>query len=82
VELINNHMNHESNKEPEVATFVLQIKLRQNKTWQGTIKWLEKKKTLNFRSALELIKIIESTNQQGYQVEMSDIREAQYVMGK
>ncbi len=52
------------------ATFVLQIKFRQNSSWQGTVKWIEKKQEINFRSALELIKIIDSACEQGYQAEL------------
>lgn len=55
-------------KERSSATFILQIMFRQNATWQGTIKWVEKQETLHFRSALELIKIIDSANAEGYQV--------------
>ncbi|MHC1724023.1 MAG: hypothetical protein AB9836_12565 [Aminipila sp.] len=51
----------------EKATFILQIKFRQNASWQGTVQWVEKKQELNFRSALELIKIIDSACEQGYQ---------------
>lgn len=41
-------------------TFVVDIKCRQNHTWQGTVNWVEQKKTLPFRSALELIKLMDS----------------------
>ncbi|QIB70677.1 hypothetical protein Ami103574_03800 [Aminipila butyrica] len=52
------------------ATFILQIKFRQNASWQGTVQWVEKKQELNFRSALELIKIIDSACEEGYQTEV------------
>ena len=41
------------------ASFVIQIKYLQNATWQGSIQWLEGKKTQNFRSALEMIKLMD-----------------------
>ena len=44
----------------EKATFVVQIKYRQHATWQGQVKWAEKNETKSFRSALELIKLIDS----------------------
>lgn len=44
------------------ATFVVRIQYRQNATWQGQVTWAEKKKTLPFRSALELLKLIDSTD--------------------
>ena len=31
----------------------------QNSTWQGSITWVEEQKTQNFRSALEMIKMID-----------------------
>jgi len=42
------------------ATFVVHVKYRQNATWQGTVTWADKNKRQNFRSALELIKLMES----------------------
>lgn len=76
----NSNTNCDIQEESEIATFVLQIKFRQNKTWQGTVQWLEKKKTLNFRSALELIKIIDSASEHGYQVEVLDINEKENII--
>ncbi|WP_312092548.1 hypothetical protein [Aminipila sp.] len=59
----------------EKATFILQIKFRQNASWQGTVQWVEKKQSLNFRSALELIKIIDSACEQGYQANIIELKE-------
>lgn len=42
------------------ATFTVQVAYRQNATWQGTVTWLEKGKQSHFRSALELIKLMDS----------------------
>lgn len=42
------------------ATFIVQVQYRQNATWQGSIKWVEQDEEQMFRSALELIKIIDS----------------------
>ena len=41
-------------------TFLLNIQDRQNATWQGSVTWVERNQRQNFRSALELIKLIES----------------------
>ena len=41
---------------------------KQNSTWQGEIVWAEKNESLKFRSALELLKIMDSalaTTEQG-----------------
>lgn len=42
-------------------TFVVRILSTQNATWQGTVVWTDGGKTQPFRSALELIKLIDST---------------------
>jgi len=42
-------------------SFVVEIKSQENHTWQGTITWVEGKKKENFRSALELIRLMDST---------------------
>lgn len=44
----------------EEATFVLHIKFRQNATWQGSVTWAEENVRRDFRSALELLKLIDS----------------------
>lgn len=48
-------MNHG----PKTNTFVVQIACQQNATWQGTIKWIEQGKEMHFRSALELINMMD-----------------------
>ena len=42
-------------------SFVIEVKSQENSTWQGTITWVEGKKKENFISALELIRLIDST---------------------
>ena len=42
-------------------SFVVEIKSQENHTWQGTITWVERKKKENLRSALELIRLMDST---------------------
>lgn len=42
-------------------TFVVQIMDSQNATWQGTVTWTEGKQSKPFRSALELLKLIDSS---------------------
>ncbi len=51
------HSDHSPGKK---ATFVVQVQYRQNATWQGQVVWSEKNETKNFRSALELIRMIDS----------------------
>lgn len=43
------------------STFLVEVKFQRNATWQGTVKWMEEKKTQDFRSMLELIKLIDET---------------------
>lgn len=46
-------------------TFLVQIRNTQNATWQGTIAWTDGRKQETFRSALELIKLIDSVLSSG-----------------
>lgn len=41
------------------ASFVISVLYCQNATWQGTVKWVEGEKEENFRSLLELIKLMD-----------------------
>ncbi len=52
-------MTAENNPKSE-ATFIVQIKYRENYTWQGNVKWLKSDEEIPFRSALELIKLLDS----------------------
>ena len=47
------------NERGEKATFIIQVQFRQNATWQGTIRWADKKKVQRFRSTLEMIKLMD-----------------------
>ena len=47
----------------KTETFIAKIMNRQNSTWQGTITWVDEHRTQNFRSALELIKLIEESEE-------------------
>lgn len=44
-----------------IRTFIIQVKGTENGTWQGTVDWLEKKEKVAFRSALELIRLMDSS---------------------
>ena len=41
-------------------SFLVKIKYRQNSSWQGTVQWIETGKTQNFKSCLELIRLIDT----------------------
>ena len=40
--------------------FVITITHRQNATWQGSVTWVEENRTQSFRSALELLRLMDS----------------------
>ena len=42
------------------ATFAVRVLFRQNTSWQGSVTWLEGKQEQSFRSALELIFLMNS----------------------
>lgn len=48
----------------EMATFEIQVLYRQHSSWQGVITWQERKEKHAFRSALELILLMDSALQQ------------------
>jgi len=48
------------NNNGDLATFVVHVKYRQHSTWQGEVVWAEEGKKKIFRSALELLKLIDS----------------------
>lgn len=45
---------------PVIATFKISVFFKQNASWQGSIAWLERSAEVQFRSTLELIKIMDS----------------------
>lgn len=47
------------------GTFVVHVRSRQNCTWQGKVVWAEKNMSQNFRSGLELLKLIDSAIDEG-----------------
>jgi hypothetical protein len=42
-----------------IGTFEVSVKFMQNSTWQGQIHWIENDQKQNFRSALELLKLMD-----------------------
>ena len=43
----------------EKGTFIIRVEQRQHSSWQGRVTWVEEGKTENFRSTLELLKMID-----------------------
>ncbi len=52
-------VNRIHNKHGNRGTFIVQVKYRQNSTWQGEVIWAERNQKQSFRSALELLKLID-----------------------
>ena len=52
------------------GTFIVNIQARQNATWQGSVVWAEKNITRTFRSALELLKMIDNSLDDGEEPEV------------
>ncbi len=42
------------------GTFVVRIQYTQNNSWQGSITWTEKNQTEHFRSALEMMQLMDN----------------------
>ena len=47
------------------CTFEISVRFRQNATWQGQILWAEKNLTQNFRSVLEMLKLMDEALTEG-----------------
>lgn len=41
------------------GTFIVRIDHRQHSSWQGQVTWVQEQKTVQFRSVLELLKLID-----------------------
>ncbi|MBQ6833741.1 MAG: hypothetical protein IJO55_04915 [Lachnospiraceae bacterium] len=54
-------MNEMLEQKGDLATFVVHVKYRQHSTWQGEVVWAEKNEKRTFRSALELLKLIDNS---------------------
>ncbi len=58
-------MSNLEDKKGEEGTFIVQVKYRQNATWQGQVVWAEENKKMYFRSALELLRLIDDAMRSG-----------------
>ena len=45
-------------KHGDLGTFIIRVQHRQNSSWQGRITWMDKNKTVYFRSIWEMIKLV------------------------
>ena len=56
----------------DMGTFVIRVQHRQHSSWQGRVTYLEKDQTVYFRSALELVKIIDGVLDQAGQSDTAE----------
>ena len=52
-------------KSGDRGTFIVRVEQRQHSSWQGRVTWVEKNETVVFRSALELIKLMDEALENG-----------------
>ncbi|WP_034445679.1 hypothetical protein [Butyrivibrio sp. AE2032] len=50
--------NTQCRAERQKSTFVVKVEYCQRGTWQGKVIWAEENRTVRFRSALELLRLI------------------------
>ena len=62
-------------KRGEKGTFIIQVQYRQNSTWQGKVVWVEENRTQHFRSALELIKLMDGALSEGATLKSENLEE-------
>ena len=48
-----------NNRHKKAETFIIKIMDQQNATWQGSVTWVDEQRERYFRSALELLKLID-----------------------
>lgn len=58
-----------NNTDKPQGTFIIKILNKQHSTWQGSVTWVEEQKTQNFRSALELLKLIDGALDEELEIE-------------
>ncbi len=56
------------------GTFVVKIEFWQRGTWQGQVIWAEENRTERFRSALELIRLMDEAMASGAQIQVDEAK--------
>lgn len=64
-------------KHGDIGTFIIRVQHRQHSSWQGMVTWVEENRTVSFRSALELIKMIDGAVSDG-----DDDNDSQSLVGR
>ncbi len=64
-EMDDNNFNNANIIQDEKNTFIVNVQYRQNASWQGTITWVEQNVTQHFRSAFEMLKLMDEAGKKG-----------------
>ena len=64
--------NQDTNKSSN--TFIVKIEFCQHETWQGKVIWAEENRTERFRSALELIRLMDEAMASGAQIQVDEAK--------
>jgi hypothetical protein len=59
-----NHKQNNNEAQNDDLVFFIRVQYRCNSSWQGTIQWMDGRKTSIFRSALELGNLINDARQE------------------
>ena len=60
------------NKKQKIQELFNKIMDQQNGTWQGSVTWVEEQREQHFRSALELLKLIDGALDNNYEVRIEE----------
>ena len=66
--------NYNQNVNKKKGTFVVKIEFCQHGTWQGKVIWAEENRTERFRSALELLRLMDEAIASGAQTQIDEAR--------
>ena len=66
--------NYHQNVNKKKGTFVVKIEFCQHGTWQGQVIWAEENRTERFRSALELLRLMDEAIASGAQTQIDAAR--------
>ncbi len=64
-DILDSDIQYTDTADEKKNTFLIHIQFRRNATWQGSITWVEKNKTQHFRSAFEMLKLMDETSHPG-----------------
>ena len=59
-------------KDKEMSTFIVKVMDQQNNSWQGSITWVENDETMYFRSALELLHLMDGAIKKNTNTEVKE----------